>query len=264
MISVVTTCNNAGYKQYGKRMLETFDRFWDRSITLHFYNEDIPDLPRYANVVYHDLPQWFIDWKARHRDHKFAHGKDPKYNRKTRDYDFRFDCVKFSHKVAALTDIGLAIEEGLLIWIDADTLSHQHVDEQWLHSINSRDDAYIAWLERKKLYPECGFITFRCWMDCHLRFMRLLLDTYYTDEVFKFEQTHDSFVIDQLVQRAIKEGWMPKPHNISGNYEQKHHPFVYSMLGDRLDHAKGARKTWGRTLAAELKGQRKSQGHWKP
>lgn len=263
-VVVVTTCNKVGYAAYGKKMLDTFSKLWDRNIQMYFYNEDAENLPQHPNVEYRPFPAWFLEWKERHRDHKFAHGKDHKRNRKTREYDFRLDCVKFSHKVAAMTDVGSQVTDGLLLWIDADTVTHQHVDVDWLYSIYKKGDSYIAWLERKKLYPECGFILFRTWMECHLPFMELLLDTYRSDRVFEFEQTHDSYIIHQLVLRGIKEGWMPKPHNISGNYENKHHPFVFSMLGDRLDHAKGARKNWGRTLASELKGKRRPIGHWKP
>lgn len=262
-IMVVTTCNASGYKEYGRKMMETFQQYWDRDIILLFYNEGIENLPTAPNIIHRELPEWFIKWKDKHKNNKRAHGRDGRYNRKTRAYDFRLDCIKFSHKVAALTDIGSQVKDGLLIWIDADTLAHQRVDPQWLWGLNERKDSYLAWLNRKRPYPECGFMMFNCWMDCHLRFMSLLRDTYESDKVFSYDETHDSFVINQLVTKGILEGWMPKTFNLSGNYETKHHPFVFSKLGDRLDHAKGARKRHGRTLPSELK-RRRTGDYWKP
>lgn len=262
-VVVVTTCNQDGYMSYGKRMLETFQRYWSRDIILVFYNEGIQDLPNAPNIIYRDLPDWFIKWKEKHKNNRRAHGKDPRYNKKDKHYDFRLDCIKFSHKIAALTDIGLELTQGLLVWIDADTVAHESIDPQWLWSINQRKDSYLAWLDRKRPYPECGFLTFRCSMYPHLRFMNLLKSTYESDQVFSYEETHDSFVINQLIRKGVLEGWMPKPFNISGNFETKHHPFVFSILGDRLDHAKGARKKYGRTLASELK-RRRTGKYWKP
>ena len=40
-IAAVTTFNAAGYAQYGKRFLETFDAHWPVDVALHVYCEDI-------------------------------------------------------------------------------------------------------------------------------------------------------------------------------------------------------------------------------
>ena len=41
---VLTTCHAAGWQQYGRRMVETFEQFWPGEIPLYLYAEDFePD-----------------------------------------------------------------------------------------------------------------------------------------------------------------------------------------------------------------------------
>ena len=40
--TVITTMSQSGYGQYGKRMIETFDKHWPQSIKLKIYYEWLP------------------------------------------------------------------------------------------------------------------------------------------------------------------------------------------------------------------------------
>ena len=102
---VVTTCSAEGWRDYGQRMVESFLHRWDDDIHLFIYVEDfeVPDHPRLHEMRF---PRWFIKWRSDLRDKKDAHGLDVRRNRRRRSYDYRRDCVRFSHKVAAFTDIG--------------------------------------------------------------------------------------------------------------------------------------------------------------
>lgn len=225
------------------------------------FPEGTPDVPASENFTYCDFPRWFLDWKSRHLTNASAIGKNVKINRNGRPYDFRYDCVKFSHKVAALTEIGLSLTEGLLIWLDSDTIAHDNVDEEWLRSLNPTS-SYLAWLDRERNYPECGFMIFRCDHSAHRQFMETLRHTYESDEVFKIKETHDSYVIQHLVMKGIKKGWMDTPYSLSGIHRNCHHPFIRSELGARLDHLKGRRKSLGRSPHVEVRKVRK-EPYWK-
>jgi len=259
LIKVVTTCSAEGFESYGKQMAATFSRFWSREIRLIHYVEGFNYFPESDNIELRQLPQWFTAWKAKHAGNLDAHGLDYRKNRQNREYDYRRDCVKFAHKIAALTD---AADErcDMLIWMDADTLAHQAVTPEWLESLfpNSK---YMAWLDRERVYPECGFMMFRPDGVRHKEFMTLLRKTYESDRVFRFSETHDSFVIQQLVTRCVGDSWFERPHSLSGKARSYHHVFPYSRLGERLDHAKGARKELGRTPREEVAGRRK-EDHW--
>src|SRR5689334_8039237 len=94
--AVLTTCNEAGWQQYGRRMIETFDQFWPADVPLYLYAEDFD--PDHRRPVVRRLPAWLTEFKARHGDDPSAHGLI------NGSYHMRQDCVRFSHKVAAVTN----------------------------------------------------------------------------------------------------------------------------------------------------------------
>lgn len=264
MIRLVTTSSKKGYDEYGHRMLKTFDRYWPKAdLKLYFYSEDIPrdHLPNIKNVVYRDIPTWYTKFKARHATNADAVGRDRRKNRERREYDFRRDCLKFGHKVAALTDVADQTGEDLLIMIDADTLAHSNVDAEWLYGLFPTD-TYMAWLHRDRGYPECGFMMFKCWRPEHKPFMTQMREIYESGKIFELNETHDSYVFQQIALRGIAQGWLTTPHSLSGKASRYHHPFVHSELGSRLDHAKGARKRHGRTSKVEVKNMRR-EAYWR-
>ncbi len=260
---VITTCNAEGWQQTGRRMVETFARFWPADVHLLVYTEGF-ECPLMRNVRGLEFPQWFVEWKKRHALNPDAHGLDYRRNRPGKPYDFRRDCVKFAHKIAAITTAALYAEYDLMVWMDADTLTHRHVDETWLRSLmfDGQAEPYMAWLDRRRLYPECGFLLFNCRHRAHRPFMTALRDLYESDRVFDLSETHDSYVLQQLVRQWAANDQMPEPVSLSGAAAASHHPFPLSELGSRLDHAKGPRKKYGRTPRHELQGKRREE-YWR-
>lgn len=259
-ITAITTCSAEGWSAYGRRMVETWLQHWPADARLVVYTEGWR-APAAPNLVEAEFPLWFTRWKMRHQERPDAVGRDRRLNRHGREYDFRRDCVRFAHKVAAIVDATDGLDEGLAVWLDADTLTHQAVDEAWLRSMLPAG-SYLAWLERSRpKYPECGFVLFDCAHEQHLNFMTRLRVLYESDAVFRLSETHDSFVINDLVRSCVGAGWLPAPVDLSGAARNSHHPFPASVLGERLDHAKGARKsTSGRTAKSEVKGRR--EAYW--
>lgn len=260
--SAITTCSSAGWAEYGHRMVDTFIRHWPADVTLTVYTEGFK-IPRAPNVVEAHFPPWFMRWKQRHAHNADAHGRLAIKNRRGRPYDFRRDAVKFAHKVAAITDGAEQADVDQVIWMDADVLTHEPVDHAWLDGLFPfRAPGYMAWLERHRVYPECGFMIFRPRDPAHERFMRRFRAIYESDQVFALTETHDSFVLAELVHKSVREAWFPTPYNLSGEARTSHHPFVFCSLAERLDHAKGARKAHGRTPSIEVSGRR-DEKHWR-
>lgn len=248
MYRVVTTCNAQGWEQTGRRMAESFLDRWQAPLTV--YAEDFtPDLP----VEVRPLPEWLDAFKAKW-------SKVVAYNGQYRGrYDYRFDAVKFAHKVAALTDFGLSHDEGVMIWLDADTYTHADVDDAWLDSLLP-PSAYMAWLDRRGSHPECGFLMFRCDHNYHSRFMEAFMNLYTTGNLFHLRETHDSFALQWLVQAKMLHGKIPQPASLSGDANW-HHPFVNGPLGARLDHLKGPRKDEGKSRPRDLRRPR-AESYW--
>lgn len=246
--AAVTTCSYAGWARYGKNMVRSFARYWPADIPLHVYSED--DLA----VAMKPFPQWLIEFKARHRDNPAAHG------RARGQYDYTRDCVRFVHKVAAVTDAALSSDADVLVWMDADTVTHAPVTEEWLEELMP-DDCYIAWLDRERLYPECGFYMLALKHPAHEKIMRSWIELYESDAVLKLPQTHDCISLQTVIVEAERRGEI-KVHSLSGDQGRKHpHPFVNSRLAERLDHLKGPRKDRGRSHRNDLMARR-PEAYW--
>jgi hypothetical protein len=238
-ITVITTFGSKQYAEYAKRMVETFVQYWDKSINLVIYTDVVlPDLP--PNVVTADFPSWFAPWRTRHVGDPDACGRDRARNRAQCEYDFRRDCLRFSFKIGALT--GAPVTDSILIWMDADIMTFRPVDRNWLKDVICLENSWMSWIDRKNLYPECGFRAFDFSKVHTLRFIKELQSIYESDNVFKLAQTHDSYVI----QKIVSLGNWPKPASLNKpQWLTVHHPFPLIPLGKRLDHLKGKRKVLG-------------------
>jgi hypothetical protein len=252
--AVVTTCHAPGWQQYGRRMVETFDQFWPAEVPLYLYAEDFePDHPR---PRVRRLPAWFTEFKARHAEDPRAHGF-------TGDiYNYAHDCVRFAHKVAAVTDAASNCEGDVLIWADADIVTHAPVDTNWLATLFP-PGPYIAWLDRSSrfLHFECGFYMLRRSHPRHLQLMTRWQQLYETDAVLAFPATNDCSVLQHVILEAESNGLITT-HSLSGEARSHEHPLINGPLGARLDHLKGPRKTVGRSLMGDLVRPR-SERYWK-
>jgi hypothetical protein len=225
-------------------MVETFDQFWPADIPLYLYAEGFE--PDHRRPLVRPLPSWLTEFKARHAEHPFAHGM---INGK---YDFRFDCVRFAHKVAAVTDAASRLETQTLIWADADIVAHAPIDANWLTRLFP-PGPYIAWLDRHEHYPEGGFYMLRCGHPAHRTIMTRWLQLYETDTVLTLAQTHDAESLQHVIQRAEQQDLITA-HSLSGEaYRLHRHPLINGPLGERLDHLKGtSRKAIGRSSVSDL------------
>lgn len=247
MIRVVTTMNAEGWNQTGGRMVESFRQHWPEDVEIIVYAEGF-DFPEYMGAIIRRLPPWLNEFKERHAHNLRAHGQTPSR------YDFRFDAVKFAHKVAALTDAGIEQSEGILIWLDADTFTHAKVTEPWLQSLFP-PPSYVAWLDRENCYPECGFVMFRCDHRSHQTLMETFRALYVTDALFRYGEWHDSYLFQGLILAAVKDGSIEAPVSLSGD-KRWSHPFVNGPLGACMDHMKGDRKRRGRSDRRDMRFQR--------
>ena len=74
----VTTFSDKGYEEYGKKMVKTFNQYWDQNIELMVFSDSHISLPstRIHNFLLNDYPE-IQAFTERHRDNPVAHGKQP-------------------------------------------------------------------------------------------------------------------------------------------------------------------------------------------
>jgi len=224
----VTTFADRHWEDHARRCVETFDRHW----------VDIR-LRQYRDQQLEDLSDWLSEFKQRHR-HRPTH-------------NYRFDAVRFAHKVAAI-ELAFRLGEGdVLVWIDADCVTHAPVRADWLAGLLG--DADFGYLRRAKKYPECGFMLIRR-SEAGAQLIRDLVWLYRTDALFEMEEWHDSWAIEQ-VRRRIGIACA----SLSGDAEATGHPLVNGPLGACLDHLKGKRKAAGKSLPSDIKTPRR-EAYW--
>lgn len=251
---LVTTIHAAGWVAYGRKMAESVITHWPaEALPLIVYAEGFEPEPMDGLEV-RQLPAWIDEFKAQFGGIAANNGK------RAGGYDYRFDAIKFAHKVAALTDCALGLTDETLIWLDADTFTHADVDEAWLDRLFP-GPGYLAWLDRDRSHPECGWVMFRCGHPYHRTFMERFRDLYINGEVFSLRETHDSYVLQHLALAKHANGKIEAPASLSGWARRTAHPFCNGPLGDRLDHKKGPRKAMPRTPDRDLV-QPRSEAYW--
>jgi hypothetical protein len=253
---LVTTFNGSGYEQYGRKMLDSFLAHWPDTQRILVYIEGATLDTNHMNnnrIMVRNLNhvEKLTEFKARHRDNPPANGFHP-VGSTIRNY--RFDAVRFSHKVFALWHAQANMPTGAssMVWLDADTLTHSDVPEDFLARIAPETfnktgigGPYgISYLGRSRYYTECGFVSYNLRHPSMGSFWEMFVGLYNNDGLFTLQEWHDSFIFDHC--RRIFEGRGMINHNITPRII-KGHPFINCDLGLYMDHLKGARKQRGRS-----------------
>jgi hypothetical protein len=248
-IAAATTFSLAGYNEYAHRLIETFSEFWDKSIDLYVYYDEMPAAGwkiNQPNIHYisADFPA-LINFKARNQN-------NPKQDKK----NFLNDGIRFSHKVYAYVDMALNKKADIAIWLDGDSVTHQFIDASvvmiWL------DGKMAGALFRPKLYTETGFHVFDMRHPQAAEFMKRWIAWYDTDKVWTLTHYTDCHTYDATIKEFDINMW----NNLSPLGMNHPHPFVNGILGRHMDHMKGPRKKEGRSRKSDLAVVR-SEDYWK-
>jgi hypothetical protein len=262
---VVTTFNAAGYEKYGHRMIQTFLQTWPAEVDLIVYAENCTVTESAANLTVHDLvaasPE-LAAFKAQWRDVPKANGDvsaDPaRARRKDSGKGFKWDAVRFSHKVYSIFHCAKHTQTDWLLWMDADTVCHSPVTVADLDRLcpASQD---LCFLGRRGKYTECGLYAMKLASTATQDFLQKFQTVYDHAEtgIFTLAEWHDSFVFDHVRTQCILAELDWSSHLVTG----EGHPLINSDWGAYLDHLKGARKDLGRSRRADLKVPR-TEAYW--
>ena len=223
---VITTWNNNLYEAYAHRFKKTYN--WPFEVIV--YNEDESILP--------DLKK-FVD-RNKHRQ--------PISDFKEKSLDFITDGVRFSYKVYAYTHALMTQEVDGLICIDADSVFHKPIDEEWIKKHIHRDDCMMSYLGRGNHYSECGFLYFNLKHKDTIAYANRMKSLYDTDGIYNLKEQHDSYIWDYVRKEFENRG--TKNHNIGDG--KPGHVQARSILGEVYDHTKGIRKLQGRSPEARV------------
>lgn len=261
--TVITTFNESGYNQYARRMIDTFLTNWPKEVQLSVYTENCQVAQVAENLTVHDLIQSspsLVEFKTRWQGVPKANGDvttDPvRSRRKDSGKGFKWDAVRFSHKVYSLFHAAKHATSEWLIWMDADMVCHSPITKSTLDSL-CPETYDLCFLGRHEKYSECGLYAIQVQTKNSQRFLKTFKSYYDQDRIFELEEWHDSFVFDEIrrVQPVRELDWS------KGIIKGEGHPIINSAWGGYLDHLKGDRKSHGRSHARDLKIKR-TESYW--
>jgi hypothetical protein len=264
--SVVTTFNADGYDQYGRRMIETFLQNWPADVVLRVYAENCRVTQTASNLHVFDLnqaSQELIAFKTKWNNVPKANGDvsaDPVRSlRKDAGKGFKWDAIRFSHKVYAIFHAAKNCNSEVLIWMDADMVCHSHITTEKLNYLIP-ENSDLCYLGRKGKFTECGLYSMNLRSPMVKTFLQEFQRMYDNAEhgIFHLDEWHDSFVFDAVRAR------MPFLQQVdwsNGIVTGEGHPLINSEWGAYLDHLKGDRKSLGRSKPKDLKVNRQEK-YW--
>jgi len=135
-----------------------------------------------------------------------------------------------------------------LICIDADSVFHKKIDEEWIAKHIHRDDCMMAYLGRGNHYSECGFLYFNLNHTDTKSYANRMKSLYDTDGIYNLKEQHDSYIWDYVRKEFENRG--TRNHNIGDG--KPGHVQARSILGVVYDHTKGNRKLKGRSPEARI------------
>lgn len=266
-IAVVTTFNDKGLKKYGQRMINTFIQNWPKEITLHVYPEEcnpqVPDHSRMTLKRLEEVPE-LQAFKEKWKNVPKANGDvtdDPvRSRRKDAGKGFKWDAIRFAHKVYAIFHCAKETDADVLVWMDADTVCHSPISLETVESFCA-GEFDLGFLGREGKYTECGLYSMNLRSPAVQNFLREFQRMYDDAEngIFTLAEWHDSFVFDAVrtkFRNQIRErNWS------AGIVKGEGHPLINSEWGAYLDHLKGDRKDLGRSKDKDLK-VRRTEAYW--
>ena len=257
-IAVVTTFHAKGLDQYAQRMIDTFCTNWPQEIKLHLYPEEcrplITDKHRVTITPLESVNELTVfkeKWKNDPKARGWCNDSTQKHPDKTQKVGFRWDAIRFSHKVYAIFDCARKTDADVLFWMDADTVCHSPITLDQVKTFCPLE-IDLGYLGREGKYSECGLYSLNLRSEMTRNFLREFQRMYDRAEagIFILDEWHDSFVFDAVRTRMP---FLKQLNWSTGIVKGEGHPLINSEWGAYLDHLKGDRKTIGKSKSKDLK-----------
>ena len=260
--TVITTFNADGYAKYGQRMIQTFLQNWPVNLVVYAegcsVQETAPNLEVRDIAIVDNLTAFKRQWQNVPKANGDVSADPIRSKRKDAGKGFKWDAVRFAHKVYSIFHCAKNTNTDWLIWMDADTVCHSPIThDDLLRLCPATTD--LCFLGRRSKFSECGLYAMNLRSPRTINFLAQFQKYYDQAEhgIFTLDEWHDSFVFDAVrKQHPLAElDW--SSHLITG----EGHPLINSDWGAYLDHLKGKRKTTGRSPATDLK-VRRTEAYW--
>lgn len=269
--SVVTTFNQSGYDRYGSRMIETFLATWPENIHLYVYAEDCKPTQQHHRlhvIDFHAAVPELVAFKQRWGREPKARGEvamgPPDKKGKQPGIGFRWDAIRFSHKVYAVCHHAQQQITDVMFWMDADMICHSPITVQFIESQFPASYG-VCFLGRAKKFTECGLYGLNLRDPATQDFVQEFQKCYDDAEngIFTMSEWNDCWVFDRIRERTQQRhpAWQQLNWTQGFSKQGEGHPLINTAWGAYLDHLKGRRKETGRSHRQDLVVDR-SEAYW--
>jgi len=253
-IVFITSMNERLFDSYGRRFLSSWIRYssLDAVLVVCFEGESNEFMSEFDTRNIIQMPIWseelqlFLDKYGQFAEangFKFTPASAENWKSASASYDHRFDAIRFSFKIFALTK---CVEAGLtgshFAWIDSDIVCHQPFSPEQLQHVFPSNNEVATYLGRESYpspipYTECGFIGYNGRNPLTTDFLQQFKTLYTEGNLFFLKEWHDSLVFDYLRERFEEKG--AKFRNLMADNPNLEDPFMSSELSQYFDHLKG-------------------------
>jgi len=256
--AVVTTFHKKGYDKYAKKMIQTFLKTWPSDVTLYVYPEDHAVEESAPNLVVRDLHSScpaLVAFKNKWKDVPKANGLEPippiiPNAKKQAGMGFRWDAIRFSHKIYAVCHAAQNTDADVLFWMDADMVCHTPITHEF---IDRHANVGLGFLGRQNKFTECGLYSMNLRDPATQEFIVEFQKAYDSGRLFEMSEWNDCWVFDE-VRKEVRQRYPQWTWNdwSAGLFKGEGHPLINSAWGAYLDHLKGNRKDYGRSQKSDL------------
>lgn len=248
--TVITSLGAYGHNLYGRNFLDTFDRFWPKDVRLVVFVEP-------------DCPPLGLKWEDREFLIEQIGNVDglSDYIRAVEYFPVMCGATPSGHKIfndarsgraAFMHAYGVRRFGGKVFWLDADIVTHAPVTHEFLDRLLP-DEKFCAYLGRREVFSENGFIGFNATHPIASRFMDAYKGLFTSGAIFLQPGWNDCVGFDRIREAAPNVAYAFNNIGDGVPYNpDTQHVFINSVLGSVMDHLKGGRKALGRSPNSDL------------
>lgn len=235
---IITSLSHEYFEQGSSFNLQSWDKRFPDNVEIHVYSESVSSPKGFSDrVIWHNLykecPE-LVDFIKRYKDNPHYNGQQIDKQGKVK-YNFKYNAVKFAHKIFPLFRFLNSHDNIKAYWIDADVYCKDDVPlivlDKWMP-----DDKIVSYLGRYDKHSECGFMGYNLHQKTTKDFVRHYESYFYNNTLDKLKETHDSFVFDEARKTFKNIGLFNDLNNFRTDDKA---PFNSSSLRGYLTHAKG-------------------------
>lgn len=239
---IVTSFGSEG-AELGRRCVGTIAFHWRHPLSVY-----VDDPADFASArLTSDIPGWLKTWDRLPvtRPDAPTTGSD-QWTRKPDSY--LWNARKFAVKAFVWLDAAERLGNGVLVWLDADTVTTTDVPSDLIETL--MDGVDVAYLGRGAMHPETGFVAFR--VPEALPLLRWCVDAYQSGAFASWADgwTDCHAIRAGLSAVSIKARDLTS-HTWAGEWRSSVDAFSLSPLGPYVQHFKGPQRkqAWARRPA---------------